>query len=194
MCWKPTRKKNIRNFVERHKDSIAFRRCSKEEKARWRACNAAVLTTHFSSITKLIEDNAIDTTRSSRPQHCTPEFRNLDHVTMMPTIFASGCMAPPLTVVKGKTLKFRVISRSGAEVTPTLADCLRPESIITVREDVAGVDSNIYFEWCKHFVWFCYTRTLLLHDRYRSNMTLRAVKFCLRTTSLFLLCLPIPVV
>ena len=47
-------------------------------------------------------------TRSSFAVQRSPEFRNIERITMMPVIIASGCVGRPLYVQKGKTVKFRV--------------------------------------------------------------------------------------
>ena len=172
----------FRNFRARRSDRIRFRRCSKEEELRWSAGNADVLTTHLIEVHKIIADNRIDSyhianldetdispnrdslksshkkayvTRSSRlgcSVQRSPEFRNIERLKSMPVVFASGCIRRPLFVVKGKSLNYSV-TRSGAGVrVETIADCLPNGNVITFREDIAGVDSQQFYEWTRVFV------------------------------------------
>jgi len=60
----------------------------------------------------------------------------------MATIFASGCAAWPFFIFKGKRVSYRVIERIGKEIVESLLECLLRGSIVTTRDDVAGVDKQ----------------------------------------------------
>lgn len=70
----------------------------------------------------------------------------------MPVVFASGCLGPPLTVVKGKKLIYRVVMEGNRERIETVADFLPENRLISCREDVASVDGTNFYEWAERFV------------------------------------------
>ena len=69
----------------------------------------------------------------------------------MPVIFSNGEVGRPLFVVEGKSLKYRTVELNGAPVMETVGDCLPRGSVITTREDVAGVNSKNFLRWAKYF-------------------------------------------
>lgn len=70
----------------------------------------------------------------------------------MPVISAAGRTASPLFVFKCITLPFRTVLWNGKEYVKTFADLLPRGTIITVRSDVAGVDSQNFLNWAYIFV------------------------------------------
>ena len=215
-------KKFLRNFQDRNKEAIVFKRSSKEEDLRWRSCNAETLTTHMASIGKLIKENNISPdcivnidetgmspnkdglrsdkrkayhTRGSRPERRSPIFRNIEHITLLPVVFANGDCGRPLFVLKGKQLKYQVVDEDTSENVETVANCLPVGSLTVMREDVAGVDSAIFFGWAKQFAADCKHVTangrsvLLLLDGYRSHMSYKDMHF-LREQGILVYALP----
>lgn len=143
-----------------------------QEAKRFRATNADVLTTFLADIDNVIRNNNIDErriantdesgvtpdrdisgvgrkkvygTRADSTQHQKVEFRNVHRVTILPVILASGNVRRPLFVFRGRSMPYRVVANSGtAGLNETLVDCLPRESIVTSREDLAGVDKPIF--------------------------------------------------
>lgn len=202
--------KFARNFRRRHADKLRFGRATKEEAKRFASTNAENLTSFFAAIEKVVLENNIDdqricnldecgisaetdkvgrsrkkvyTLRSSRPQQKLPEFRNVDRITMMPVIFASGDYGKPLFVIKGNRIPYQTVkSSNGNEVVETLSDCLPRGSIITTRTETASVDKNNFLRWARQFVEDIRDLTannrkvLLIYDAYRSHMHFQALK------------------
>ena len=108
-------------------------------------------------------------------QRC-PEFRNIESVTIMPVVFASACAVKPLSVVKGKSLNYRVTKPVAGEQLETIANFLPTGSIITYREDIAGINSRYFCEWAravrKTTKKYCgIGKASILLDGYRSHMS-----------------------
>ena len=202
-------KKVLYNFCQRHKDITRFKRCSNGEEIRWKSFNADVLTTYFAAIHRIIAEIAIDcchsanldetgvcpnrdcigsthkkehVIRASASQKHSPEFRNIERVTLKPVVFAIGCVGRPLFIVNGKCLSFCVTMEhnSGSSVE-TLAYCLPSGSLITCREDVAGVDAQNVFERAEWFIRenerkLSQSKILLLLDGYQSHMRYKTLQ------------------
>jgi hypothetical protein len=86
-----------------------------------------------------------------------PSFANCSRVTIVPTISAAGSCCASLFIFKGARLKSRVVNGNvGAEPavegTETIADFPPRKSIVTCREDVAGMDKAIFIRWARDFV------------------------------------------
>ena len=98
-------------------------------------------------------------------------------------------------VCKRKHLKFRTSVVDGNPVVETLADCLQRSKIVTIRENIAGVDSHNFIEWAKLFVGDVKDLTvnnrkvLLVLDGYRSHMTYQALRI-LQTGGVIVYALP----
>lgn len=191
-------------------ENLRFGRATKQEAKRFSSTNADNLTSFFAAIEKIISENDIDaeclcnldecgisseidkvgrchqkvySLRSSKPQQKLPEFHNVDRITMMPVIFASGQCGKPLFVIKGKRLPYQYVEGSiGRERIETLADCLLRGSIITSRSETASVDKEKFLRWAKQFVKDIQDLTsngrkvLLLYDAYRSHMHIQALR------------------
>ena len=126
----------LRGFRNRHKATLSFSKPLRQESNRFAAVNSEVLTTHFAIPEKLIVENNLDASRifnldesgvtpekdiygvtsskrlmprSGCKDLRTPEFRNLNRVTIMPVISASGSCAPPLFVFKAIKLPYRSV-------------------------------------------------------------------------------------
>ena len=215
-------KKFLKNFADRHRERINFVRASKQEEIRWAATNATNITQHFAALESVISENNIDpcrianldetgTTpnrdcrqtartkvynlRGTPPQQRSPEFENVNRITLMSVIFANGVPGRSMFVCKGKHLKYRTSFVQGKPVLETLADCLPRGSIVTMRENVAGVDNPNFIEWAKLFVKDAADLTidnrkvLLILDGYRSHMTYQALKI-LQTGGVIVYALP----
>ena len=133
--------------------------------------------------------------RGVQPQQRSSQFVNVNRITMMSVIFANGEAGRSMFVCKGKHLKFRTTVVDGKPVVETLADCLPRGSIVTMRENVAGVDSYNFIEWAKLFVVDVKDLTmnnrnvLLVLDGYRSHMTYQALRI-LQTGGVIVYALP----
>ena len=60
----------------------------------------------------------------------------------MPVIFASGDIGRPLFIFKGTRLGHRTMERDGICFSESLADCLLWKSIVTTRDELAGIDES----------------------------------------------------
>lgn len=76
--------------------------------------------------------------RSSNSVKRSPDFRNINRVTLMLVVFASGCNGWPLFVVKVERIKFRVVKSNSHSVVETISGCLSQDSLVTCRDEVAG--------------------------------------------------------
>ena len=164
-------------FSKRYREKIKFGRASKEE-ARWKATSAESLTSHFAELERLIRVHNLESSRianldesgltpskecpqsnrtnsynarGQKPLQRSPEFRNVKRITVMPVIFANVDVGRAIFVVEGKALKYRTVELNGAPVMETDADCLPRGSVITTREDVAGVNNRNFLRWAKYF-------------------------------------------
>ena len=141
--------------------------------------NSEVLTTHFATVEKLIVENHLDVSRifildesavtleqdmhgmtsskrlmprSGCEDLRMPEFRNLNRVTSMSVICASGSCAPPLFVFKGIKLPYRAVLKDGCVTTETPISCLSVGSMSVAREENGGIDTTKFLEWGYTFV------------------------------------------
>lgn len=204
------------------KSKIAYARALRQEGVRFDAINADTLTTHLAAVEFLIKKHGIDASRLANLDEAgaTAEkealglassktffprgqshqarilvFKNESRVTIMPDIFASGEMGRPMFVFKGTKLPHRVVERDSALYRESVVDCLPRRSIVTTREDLAGVDKSNFIRWAELFVEDVADLTkqgrkvLLLYDGYRSHMSLRAVQI-LRKGNVVAYCLP----
>jgi hypothetical protein len=70
----------------------------------------------------------------------------------MPKICADGTACIWLFIVKGSSLRYRVIAlQTGDTTLEILADCLPRRAKVTTREDLAGVDSQNFTQWAADF-------------------------------------------
>eukprot|EP00171_Calliarthron_tuberculosum_P023847 IDg23847t1 len=199
----------LRNFLRRNKGRLRFARPLQQEGKRFAAANAEVLTQHFAVLGKLFEDLGVDAsrvwnldetgatpgkdvdgaptarhylTRQGGSDMRAADFKQLHRITMMPVISAAGDYGPTLFAFKGKALPYRSVVRGGNVVAETYADYLPRSSVISVREDRGGVNSDNFLQWAKMFVAHVKDLTtagrkvVLTYDAYRSHMTLRALE------------------
>lgn len=89
-------------------------------------------------------------------------FKNTDRVTMMPAVLANGDVLPPLFIIKGKEISFRVIAnfKTNQYNTETYFNCSTSGSLVVTRENLATVDSQQFSAWAK----FCERITSHLTD------------------------------
>ena len=115
-----------RDFEVRHRDSISFRKASKQEYKRYLCTNADTLTTYFARIERLIQEHHIDPTRivnigesgisadkdnvrtcrtkrysvpKSNPDKCDVKFSNVNRITLLGCVHASGNIGRPIFVL-----------------------------------------------------------------------------------------------
>lgn len=214
------------SFLKRNKAKLHLGRPQKEAEERWRACNGETLTTHIATFEKLLEDNGIadshvynldetgvtpnkDTAKRTNCKHIlrsgmaqssqirTASFRNVDRVTMLGTICADGTTVPPLFVVKGKSIPYRMIENldTNRHEMESMFDCLPEGSMVAVREDTASVDRHNFADWAARFVELVKPKTeggrkvVLTYDGYRSHVSLLAIQ-TLRDGNVLPYCLP----
>jgi len=203
----------IRNFEKRHKDRVRFGFPTKQEAKRYAAANADYLTSHFATLKRLIEVHNFDEQRiwnldetGSSPEKeqfgrgrrrryvgrgtsadmRVAEFLNANRVTILPCISASGDMAPPMFVFKGKQLPFRNVVRAGEVVSETYHDHLPARAVVAMREELGGVDSSNFLAWARSFVEHVQYLVrggrpiLLIYDAYRSHMSLAVLELLLQ--------------
>jgi len=82
----------------------------------------------------------------------TVEFKNIQRITVVPVIFASGHVGNPLFIIHGTRVQYRVVSRGGKDSIESIADCLPRGSLATAREDLAGVDEHNFLRRAQAFV------------------------------------------
>lgn len=171
--------KYCRSFRKRHAHRLRFCRPLRQESKRFAACNADSLTTHFATLSTLIERFDLDAQRiwNLDETGATPdkdvngrsssrrfmdrrgvqdlkiaEFRRTHRVTMLPVISAAGQNGPTLFIFKGRRMPYRQILRRGVVHTETFAELLPRGSLIAFREERGGVDTKNFFEWARIFV------------------------------------------
>lgn len=111
-------------------------------------------------------------------------FETVNRVTVLATISAAGDAVHPLLIFKGKRLPYRVLLLlpDGSETTESAASLLPPDSLLTTRPEIGGMDDRIFMLWCKNFVQrISYLtangrRVLHVYDGHRSHMILRCLK------------------
>ena len=171
----------LRQFRHRHRKELAFRKPTRQEAKRFLAVNAKVLTTHFATLKKLVDDNGLDAARIfnlnevgttpgkdttcmtsakrllprySGQDICMQEFKNVPRVTMLPVISADGQTGPPLFVFKGLRLPYRNVLCNGRVRTETPACNLPINSCLALRQENGGVDTVNFLHWAYSFVSF----------------------------------------
>jgi len=202
-------RKWVSGFYMRHKDFIKCGQPNYQEGKRFRATNAETLCNHYSALEALKMEYGFDSSRvwNLDETGCSPgkdtnganrkkrflrrtgttdfkadEFVRSNRMTIMPCISASGDMAPLLFVFKGKNLPYREVLEHGHKQVQTYDDLLPRGSLIYMREEVGGVDSDAFLDWAKHFIIHVRDLTqngrkvLLTFDGYRSHMSLRVLQ------------------
>lgn len=195
-----------RLFEKRHSDCLSFRKPSKQEAKRFLATNADVLTTHLASIERLINEHHIDPkrilnldesgisaakddvkisrskvycTRGTRPEPPQAQFSNVNRITILACVHASGETSRPMFVLQGTRMRYRKLRGPGTNESrlQTIGDVLPRGAMVATRQDVAGVDSANFSTWAKQLVLDLSDLTkndrkvLLTYDGYRSHMS-----------------------
>jgi len=169
----------FRNFTNRHHGKLRFVRPLAQEAVRFKAVNSDVLTSHFATLEKVVEQYDIDATRiwncdetattpgrdadgkQYSPAYVTRsgstdvklgQFVNNNRVTILPAVSASGEQSPALFVFKGVRVPYRSTRHDGVDVVQTYADFLPNESIISRRAEGGGVDGSNFFKWAVVFI------------------------------------------
>lgn len=199
----------LRNFTKRHAMILKFARPLRQEACRFCACNAETLTSHLATVEKIVIENNIDPermwnldesgatpgrdangkdkrkvymTRAGAKDAKIGSFLNSNRVTIMPVISAAGRMTSPLFVFRDKRLPYWVKITEGSEVVETFADHLPRQSLVSVREQLGGVDTHNFYNWACNFVRDTKDLTangrklLLIYDGYRSHMSLQVLQ------------------
>ena len=83
---------------------------------------------------------------------------------------------------KRKSIKFCVVKSNNASVVEIIAEFLPEGSLVTCRDDVAGVHANNFAEWAKAFVTYSeykllQGKILLIMDGYRRHMCYKTLIF-----------------
>eukprot|EP00171_Calliarthron_tuberculosum_P002273 IDg2273t1 len=171
--------KYCRGFKKRHATKLRFARPLRQESKRFAACNAEILTTHFATLSVVMERYAFDAQRiwNLDETGATPdkdingrsrcrrfldrrgaqdlkiaEFRRTHRVTMMPVISAAGQCGPTLFIFKGQRMPYREVLRHGVAHVQTYADLLPRGSVMAFREERGGVDTKNFLGWARLFV------------------------------------------
>ena len=167
----------LRGFRERHKDKFSFAKPVRQGAIRFSQVHADVLTTHFASLEKLIREDDLDSNRifnldesgitpdfhmygitsakrfmprSGCRDLCTPEFRNLNRVTLVLIISSSGACALTLFVFKGLRLPHRTIVKDGHIVLGSDANIGRSGFIHTSKGSVVTSSKALELARMKH--------------------------------------------
>lgn len=171
--------KYCRGFRKRHASRLRFGRPLRQESKRFAACSAENLTSHFATLSVLIERYKFDAERiwNLDETGATPdkdvngrsssrrfldrrgsqdlkiaEFRRTHRVTMLPVISAAGQLGPTLFIFKGQNMPYRKVLRGGEVLVETYADPLPRGSVLAFREERGGVDTKNFLEWARIFV------------------------------------------
>lgn len=202
-------KKWLASFYKRHKDQLKFTVPCPQEAERFAAVNANTLTSHFAQLRELVAQNCLDSyrdwnldetgttpgrdstgatkerkfvRRKEGSDFKTASFKNTHRVTVMPCVSAGGEIGPTLYVFKGQKMPYREVVIAGETVVETLATHLPRNSVVTMREKVAGIDGNSFFKCAKIFCDFVRPQTaggrkvLLTCDGYRSHLSLQVLE------------------
>ena len=70
----------------------------------------------------------------------------------MPCVNAQGDFAPTLLVFKGSRLPYRQVLNHFNHQVETLSDCLPRGSLVYMRRDGCGVNSESFYECAKYLV------------------------------------------
>lgn len=112
----------------------------------------------------------------------TVKFVRTSRMTMMPIVSAAGSAGPVLYVFKGTQMPYRTVRRNSTEVTESLSPHFPRNAIVTMRPEIASVDSKNFYEWAVHFVDHVGDLTannrkvLLIYDGCPSHMSLRVLE------------------
>ena len=171
--------KYMRLFEKRHIRALKVAVLRYQEAKRHAAVNAETLSSHFSTLQKVIEEYCIDAPRlwnldetgasparnakgnvrqrrflrrSGTHEMRLPEFVRTSRTTVMPVVSASGESGPPLFVFRGKRLPFREVLHNGKAEIQTYADYLPRGACLAMREEGGGADTRNFYEWAKKYV------------------------------------------
>lgn len=172
----------MRGFLLRNSNRLRFGRPAKEAEQRWRACNADVLTNHYTSYEHIVKTNNIDkarifnldetgvtpnkdtsgrspskrllrTGKASTSQIREVTFSYTHRITMLACVCADGTWTDPLFVIKGEDVEYRLIDDCNNRwKIETIHDCLPPGARYTTRKDTATVDRKNFIAWAREFV------------------------------------------
>lgn len=79
-------------------------------------------------------------------------FKYKNHITLLPTVYASVDLGSSLWIIKEKSVPYRAVVSHSSVLLETLVGCLPGGSNICTREDNAGVNHHIFVQWSKMFV------------------------------------------
>lgn len=193
----------IRSFLHRH-PQLTLRRRVQLEADRADAMNPENVATHFARLHAICEKHSInDSSRiinldesgfslrgmtigrakcivksGTRGNTRELKFRgSCDHVTLMPVVSAAGQVFTPLFVLPGKEARWRKRC-NGKYETPS--DFLPKPNLLFMRP-IAGVDTNIFFEWAQHFIKETATlraggKILLVMDGFSAHISFRTLQ------------------
>ena len=203
----------VKSFYERHNGELRFAVPNNQEAKRFASVNTETLATHFSTLEALVQEYGFDADRvwncdetgvspskemrgsvrkkrflrrDSASDCVNAAFAYSNRITIMPSISASGLVRPTVWVFKGAILPVREIAINGRLEVQTLTSFLPANSLINIREDVAGVDSGRFYEWVIQFVTHAAHLTtgdkkiLLTFDRHRCHMSVRVLEYLRR--------------
>ena len=113
----------------------------------------------------------------------------------MSVIFANGDCGRPTVITQGTPEPWRIIERNNTDEIESLADCLPQGTLVTMREDVAGVDKFNFERWVELFVTDIADKTatgrkvLLVYDGYRCHLDVKVLEKP-KTGNVIAYCLP----
>ena len=199
----------IREFYKRHSTVLTFRRACPQQAVRFNAVKDESLITHFATLEKLIHEYNIDDSRlfnldeagaspeknvgnkdSARrymPRSGCHDTRmaaiaNKNRITIMAVISAAGQHAPPLFVLKGTQIPYRIVIRSGQTITESPVTLLPRHAVMAMRAANGGVDSTNFYNWALAFLDYTKDlrangrKVLLVYDRYLSHLSIQVLK------------------
>lgn len=94
------------------------------------------------AISRISSKRIILNSRSRDSKIRISSFKKVNHVTVMPTVFENGDVTPPLVVIEGKSIQYRIIDANNRYEKETIFDCLPDGALVNTRENVTNVDSK----------------------------------------------------
>ena len=199
----------LKNFLRRHQSSIRLAKVNPQEQVRFAAVNAENITAHLARIGDLCKRHNIDPSRihnldetgispgdmkrqrktkyfvktGGRAQIVLPKLKaEVSHITMMPTVSADGKCFNPYFILKGQGLRWKEVGRAGERFTESVVNFLPAGSLITTRENIAGVDKQNFLRWVPFYLQQIGPllengrKVLLIYDGYKSHLDIRVLE------------------
>ena len=199
----------VRFSYSRHTQLLRYAVPTTIEQKRFRAVNATTFASQFVQLEELklrycftaervwnLDETVVSSGRDTGARFQTKRFPRRGSTTHIPTpcfsfenrvtilrwINAAGDLGPTLFTFKGTNLPYREVVVDGNIHCKTVPSYLPRGSLIKMREELAGVDSEIFYDYAKRFIEHLQDlsadnrHVLLKHDACHSHMSLRTIE------------------